>query len=88
MAEIEAEISRAAAQKLIDLDPNLPALVEAHLQGGGESGGQAPKFDLATAIALAALIVQTADFVWKVFRELKGDKQPPASDVVRRRVRI
>jgi len=78
------DVSRAAAQELIDLDPNLPALVETQLQAG--QGGPPPTYELATAIALAALVVQIAQFGWQIYHDL--DKQEPAKDVVRRRIRL
>jgi hypothetical protein len=86
MAEASAEVSRSAAQELIDLDPNLPALVEAQLQG--TAGGAPSRYELATEIALAALVVQIAQFGWQIYHDLKSGNQEPARDVVRRRIRI
>jgi hypothetical protein len=80
------DVARTAAQQLIDLDSNLPAFVEAQLQGA--TGGAPSKYELATAIALATLVVQIAQFGWQIYHDLKSGNQEPARDVVRRRIRI
>ena len=81
------DLARRAALRLgNELDRNLPALVEAHIQGGDVS----PKrFDAAITIALAALILNAAKFAWDIYRDLKKDSKPaPASEAIARRMRL
>jgi hypothetical protein len=81
------DLARRAAMRLgSELDRNLPAVVEARLQGGSE----APKrLDAAITIALAALILNAAKFAWDIYRDLKkSSKAAPAPDVIARRMRL
>jgi|SRR6266436_324561 hypothetical protein len=80
------DLARRAALRLGDeLDRNLPAAVEAHIQGG-----EIPRrFDAGTTIALATLILSAAKFAWDIYRDLKKDsKAAPAPEVVARRMRL
>jgi hypothetical protein len=82
------DIARSAAQRLsAELNRNLPAMVEAELQGGKPSERFEPS--LATAIALAALVVSASQLAWNVYRDLKKDqKAVPAPDLMARRLRL
>jgi|SRR5262252_3506 hypothetical protein len=62
------DLARRAALRLgSELDRNLPAAVEAHIQGGGA----VPKrFDPGTTIALAALVVSVAQLAWNIYWDL------------------
>ncbi len=86
MPSIPDEIVRRAAQRLSELDPKLPATVEAQLQGS-----EAPeRFEpLTISIALAALLVSAGKAAWDIYRDVKADsKGAPAPAVVERRLRI
>jgi len=82
------DLARRAAMRLgSELDRNLPAVVEAHIQGGSE----APKrYEAATTtIALATLILSAAKFAWDIYRDLKkSSKAAPAPGVIARRMRL
>lgn len=80
------EIAREAAQRLApELDRTLPALVEAQLQ----SGNRLPeRYDPATAIALATLLLNVAKFGWDIYRERKKDAKPISSEALTREIRI
>ena len=81
------DLARNVALRLQDeLDRNLPAAVEAQIQ----AGGAAPqRYDVATTIALAALILSAAKFAWDIYRDLKKDsKTAPAPEVIARRMRL
>ena len=81
------EIARRAAQRLSgDLDHNLPATVEAQLQ----AGGRAPeRYEPATVIALAALVLNVAKFAWDVYRDRKKDAAvAPSAEAIARTIRI
>ena len=81
------DIARSAAQRLsAELDRNLPAMVEAELQGGKPPERFEP---LATAIALAALVISASQLAWNVYRDLKKDrKAAPTPDMMARRLRL
>jgi len=81
------DLARRAALRLADeQDRNLPAAVEAQIQ----TGGAVPqRFEAATTIALAALILSAAQFAWDIYRDLKKDsKAAPAREVIARRMRL
>ena len=81
------DLARRAALRLgSELDRNLPAAVEAHIQGGDA----VPKrFDPGTTIALAALVVSVAQLAWSIYWDLKkSSKAAPAPDVIARRMRL
>jgi hypothetical protein len=88
MPTIPDDIARSTALRLAgEIDPALPALVEAQLQPGAPPRRFA---DPVTAgIALAALIVTAAKTGWDIYRDVKKDgKDPPAPPVLERRLRI
>ena len=87
MSLLADDIARSAAQRLSgELDRNLPAMVEARLQGGKPPERFEP---LATAIALAALVVSASQLAWNVYRDVKKDKKAaPATDLMARRLRL
>ena len=81
------DLARRAAMRLGDeMDRNLPAAVEARVQ----AGSTAPqRFEPATTIALAALILSAAKFAWDIYRDIKKDsKATPAREVIARRMRL
>src|SRR5215831_671883 len=81
------DLARHVALRLgSELDRNLPAVVEARLQGGSE----APKrYEAAATIALATFILSAAKFAWDIYRDLKKDsKAAPPPDVIARRMRL
>jgi hypothetical protein len=80
------DLARRAALRLSgELDRNLPAAVEARIQGG-----EIPqRFDMATTIALATLILNVAKFAWDIYRDRKKDaKAAPAPEAVARQLRL
>lgn len=81
------DIARRAAERLgPELDRNLPAIVEAELQGGRPPERFEP---LGTVIALATLIVTAAQLAWTMYRDVKKDKKAaPAPDLMARRLRL
>ena len=88
MAVPQEEIARLAAARLSNtLDPKLPQLVEGVLANPDlQHGGY--KFDPATAISLASLIVSIAGFAWTVYQDLKKDAKAPDKSVIVRKTRI
>lgn len=81
------DLARCAALRLAaETDRNLPALLEAQLQGGGTAP---QRYEPATAIALAALVLSAAKFAWDIYRDIKKDaKAAPVPDVIARRLRL
>jgi hypothetical protein len=81
------DLARRAAMRLGDeMDRNLPAAVEAQVQGAGPVS---ERFEPATTIALAALILSAAKFAWDIYRDIKKDsKAAPAREVIARRMRL
>ena len=81
------ELARRAAMRLGDeMDRNLPAAVEAQVQGAGTAP---ERYEPATTIALAALILSAAKFAWDIYRDIKKDsKSAPAREVIARRMRL
>src|SRR4051812_20035154 len=78
---------RQAAQRLApEFDRNLPALVEAQIQ----AGGQPPeRYDPGTAIALAALLLNAAKFAWDIYKDRKKEiKDAAAREAVVRQLRL
>jgi hypothetical protein len=79
------DIARRAAQHLVDLDPNLPAHVEAQLRD------EIPqRYEPVTAFAVASLIVSAAKLAWDVYTTLRK-KEPaasPTSDAISHHVRL
>jgi len=79
------DIARRAAQQLVDLDPNLPAHVEAQLRGETPQ-----RFEPVTAFAIASLIVSAAKLAWDIYTTFRK-KEPaasPAPDAITRHVRL
>jgi hypothetical protein len=87
MANAFDEIARHAAQRLSgDLDRNLPAAVEAQIQAGG---GAPERYEPATLIALATLVLNVAKFAWDIYRDRKKDAEhAPSAEVLARTVRL
>ena len=81
------DLARRAAQRLgNELDRNLPAAVEAQVQRGGKVP---ERYEPATTIALAALILSAAKFAWDIYGDIKKDsKATPAREVIARRMRL
>ena len=81
------DIARQAALRLGDeLDRSLPAVVEAQVQAGGTPP---QRYEAATTIALASLILSATKFAWDIYRDLKKDtKAAPSPDVIARRMRL
>jgi hypothetical protein len=81
------DLARRVARRLgNELDRNLPAVLEAQLQGGGAAP---QRYDLGITIALAALIVSAAQLAWEIYRDLKkNSKAAPTSEVIARRMRL
>ena len=60
--------------------------VEAQVQGAGRVP---ERYEPATTIALAALILSAAKFAWDIYRDIKKDsKATPAREVIARRMRL
>lgn len=92
MTGASADLARAVAQKLSDLDPGLPALVETRLQAGADAAPNRYDPTLALAIALAGLVVNVAGLAWKIYWDLrsaaKAADAQPAPEVLTRRLRL
>ncbi|TAX63351.1 hypothetical protein ELI00_37555 [Rhizobium ruizarguesonis] len=89
MASSADDLARQAAQHLSrEFDPNLPALIESQLQAGGSSP---ERYDpaTATAIALAALLLNAAKFAWDIHRERGKDaKEASQREAITRQLRL
>jgi hypothetical protein len=69
-----------------NLGAELPANVEAALQG---AAGAPQRFEAATQIALATLILNTAKFAWDLRKDLRAAAAPsPSPEVIVRRIRL
>jgi len=74
MHEKFAIIARLAAARLKGLDERIPFFVDAHL-----SDEELPrKFDVATVVALASLIVSVSQLAWDIYSKTFGEtsKEP------------
>jgi hypothetical protein len=84
--EAEALARRAAERLAPQLGADLPANVEAVLQG---AAGAPQRYEPATLIALAALVLNIVKFAWDLHKDLRAAAAPPPSqDVVARRIRL
>src|SRR5262245_61519107 len=77
------DIARSAAQRLAGIHSDLPAQVEVQLRGGRRE-----RYDPATAIAFAGLLISATQFAWQIYRDLKKDTESPSPEVVARKVRL
>ena len=85
-SEAEALARRAAGRLAGQFGNDLPAHVEAALQGG-----EAPpqRYEIATAIALATLVLEIAKFAWDIWKDTRKPATPsPSPDVIARRIRL
>jgi hypothetical protein len=80
--EAEALIRRAAERLAAQLGADLPANVEAALQGS--AAGAPQRYEPATLIALAALVLNIVKFAW----DLRKDMRAASREVIARRVRL
>jgi hypothetical protein len=80
-----AAIARDAAQRLSELDPSLPATIEAEIARG--EAGPPQKFDPATAIALASLVLAIVQFGYQIYRDTRADKRV-APETLKRQIRV
>jgi hypothetical protein len=74
-----APITRRAAARLAGrLDPNLPALTERALatDGAAERG----QYDAGVSLALAAFLLNAVQFGWKIYRDIKEDREKKEKD--------
>ena len=88
-----ADIARAAANRLTDLDPALPYLVEARLQAGPDHAPPARYTDLpGLAVALASLLVSTVTLALTFFpprsTSAKASETAPSPAALTRRIRV
>lgn len=105
IAEPVASAARRAAARLAsEVDPNLPALTERAIATGETPDTQDPvrSFEVATAVAVGALLLSIVQFAWTVYRDLKADREKerarreekaarvstPPREVVLRRLRV
>jgi hypothetical protein len=85
--EAEALARRAAERLAAQLGADLPTNVEAALQGG--AAGAPPRYEVATAIALAALVLNIVKFAWDLRKDMRAAAAPsPTPEVIARRVRL
>ena len=80
------DFARRAAQRLEELDLNLPAAVEAQLH----TARPPDRFEPVTiTIAIASLIVSAAKAAWDIYHDVKENQpQRPAPEVLARRLRL
>jgi len=72
----ESVARRASVRLAGSLDPNLPALTErAIAEDGTPREATRSTYDPATAIALAALLLNVAKFGWDIYRDLRSDRE-------------
>ncbi len=85
-----AAAARRAAERLAgELDPALPALTERVLAAGADPEPRR-SFEPATGLAVATFLLAVAQFGWKVYRDVKEDREKAAEkseDPDRRRIR-
>jgi hypothetical protein len=85
--EAEALIRRAAERLAAQLGADLPANVEAALQGS--AAGAPQRYEPATLIALAALVLNIVKFAWDLRKDMRAAAAPsPSREVIARRVRL
>jgi hypothetical protein len=85
--EAEALARRTAERLAAQLGADLPANVEAALQG---AASPPQRFEAATLIALAALVVNIVKFAWDVRKDMRATPVAPAPspEVIARRIRL
>jgi hypothetical protein len=84
--QAEALARRAAERLAAQLGADLPANVEAALQG---AAGVPQRYEAATLIALAALVLNIAKFAWDLRKDLRATAAPsPSPEVIARRIRL
>jgi hypothetical protein len=72
----ESVARRASVRLAGSLDPNLPALTERALaEDGAPRGATRSTYDPATAVALAALLLNVAKFGWDIYRDLRSERE-------------
>jgi hypothetical protein len=84
----EAEpLARRTAERLApQFGVDLPANVEAALQG---AAGAPQRYEPATLIALATLVLNVVKFAWDLRKDLRAAAAPaPSPDVIARRIRL
>lgn len=82
--EAEALARRAAQRLAVELGADLPANVEAALQG---AAGAPQRYEAATLIALAALVLNIVKFAWDIRKDMRA-AAAPSSEVIARRIRL
>lgn len=86
MSDTYEDIARRASQRLrTEFGESLPAAVDAKLQGP-DSAPQ--RYEPATIIALATLILNIAKFAWDVYRDRKKEAKTVDSNSIERTVRL
>ena len=87
MPDSPEDVARRSAARLSgEIGASLPAVVERELQAGDEE--QPAKYEPASLIALAGLLVSIASLAWTIYRDLKKETDKPSSEVLGRRVRV
>jgi hypothetical protein len=71
---IDTIARRAAARLGPSLDPNLPASLERAIANEGRTDRQR-SFDAGVSLALAAFLLNSVQFGWKIYRDLKDDRE-------------
>jgi|SRR5271169_6008783 len=83
--EAEALTRRAAERLAAQLGADLPANVEAALQGS--AAGAPQRYEAATLIALAALVLNIVKFAWDLRKDMRA-AAAPSPEVIARRIRL
>ena len=84
--EAEALARRTAERLAVQFGADLPANVEAALQGAGDPP---QRYEAATLIAMATLVLNIVKFAWDLRKDLRGAAAPPSSrEMVARRIRL
>lgn len=86
MTDPAAQAARSAAAILaLDLDPELPAQVEAALSVRNTKQRPNRYFD---PVSLASLIVSIATLAWTIYNDQRSHTHDPKPDAIARQVRI
>ena len=87
MAHDVLTFARELAVELTDLDPGLPAKIEAEI-ATEEHDAEKHRFDpLATGAAVVGAVIAAAQFAYQIHRDRKKDQQR-APEVLKRRLRL
>ena len=86
MSSTQQDIARRVAMRLsTEFGHNLPATLEAQLLG---AGAPPQRYEIATIVAVATLILEVAKFGWEVYLDRKKNARPVDADSMGRTIRL